>query len=53
MGPNSNYPMVTRSGGTNPFLVEALGTGNAVLAHANPFNRWVAGPEARYFMNET
>jgi glycosyltransferase involved in cell wall biosynthesis len=39
-------------GGTNPSLVEALGAGNAVLAHGNPFNRWVAGPEARYFMNE-
>lgn len=36
-------------GGTNPSLVEALGAGNPVLAHDNPFNRWVAGPEARYF----
>lgn len=36
-------------GGTNPSLVEALGAGNAVLAHDNPFNRWVAGPQARYF----
>jgi glycosyltransferase involved in cell wall biosynthesis len=39
-------------GGTNPSLVEALGAGNAVLAHNNRFNRWVAGPEARYFANE-
>jgi glycosyltransferase involved in cell wall biosynthesis len=39
-------------GGTNPSLVEALGAGNAVLAHDNPFNRWVAGPSARYFSNE-
>jgi len=39
-------------GGTNPSLVEALGAGNAVLAHGNHFNRWVAGPEARYFMDE-
>lgn len=39
-------------GGTNPSLVEALGAGNAVLAHGNPFNRWVAGLGARYFMNE-
>ncbi len=36
-------------GGTNPSLVEALGVGNAVIAHDNPFNRWVAGPEAAYF----
>jgi glycosyltransferase involved in cell wall biosynthesis len=38
--------------GTNPSLVEALGAGNAVLAHDNPFNRWVAGPGARYFRDE-
>ncbi len=36
-------------GGTNPSLVEALGAGNAILAHDNPFNRWVAGNAARYF----
>lgn len=36
-------------GGTNPSLVEALSAGSAVLAHDNPFTRWVAGPEARYF----
>lgn len=36
-------------GGTNPSLVEALGAGAAVLAHDNPFNRWVAGEGARYF----
>ncbi len=36
-------------GGTNPSLVEALGAGNAVIAHDNRFNRWVAGPEAAYF----
>ncbi|CAN7363888.1 DUF1972 domain-containing protein [Duganella sp. LjRoot269] len=36
-------------GGTNPSLVEALGAGNPVLAHDNPFNRWVAGPQAAYF----
>ena len=36
-------------GGTNPSLVEALGAGNAILAHDNQFNRWVAGPEALYF----
>lgn len=42
-----------RVGGTNPSLVEALGAGNAVLAHDNPFNRWVAGPQAAYFGDET
>lgn len=36
-------------GGTNPSLVEALGAGNAVIAHDNPFNRWVAGEAALYF----
>jgi len=36
-------------GGTNPSLVEALGAGNAVIAHDNRFNRWVAGPDAAYF----
>lgn len=36
-------------GGTNPSLVEALGAGNAVIAHDNRFNRWVAGESARYF----
>lgn len=36
-------------GGTNPSLLEALGCGNRVLAHDNPFNREVAGECARYF----
>jgi glycosyltransferase involved in cell wall biosynthesis len=36
-------------GGTNPSLVEALGAGNAVLAHDNPYNRWVAGTAGVYF----
>lgn len=39
-------------GGTNPSLVEALGAGNAVLAHGNHFNRWVAGDKQVYFDNE-
>lgn len=39
-------------GGTNPSLVEALGAGNAVLAHDNVFNRWVAGGAALYFSDE-
>ena len=36
-------------GGTNPSLVEALGAGNAVLAHDNRFNRWTAGEGQAYF----
>jgi len=36
-------------GGTNPSLVEATGAGSGVLAHGNRYNRWVAGPGARYF----
>ncbi|MCO6184854.1 DUF1972 domain-containing protein [Rhizobium sp. L1K21] len=36
-------------GGTNPSLVEALGAGNAVIAHDNRFNRWVAGDKQFYF----
>jgi glycosyltransferase involved in cell wall biosynthesis len=39
-------------GGTNPSLVEALAAGNAVLAHDNPFNRWVVGHEASFFKDE-
>lgn len=40
-------------GGTNPSLVEALGAGNPVIAHDNPFNRWVAGSGAAYFDGES
>lgn len=36
-------------GGTNPSLVEALGAGNAVIGHNNPYNRWVAGEGQAYF----
>ena len=36
-------------GGTNPSLVEALGAGNAVFAHDNRFNRWVAADGGCYF----
>ncbi len=36
-------------GGTNPSLVEALGAGNPVLGHDNPYNRWVAGEAGVYF----
>lgn len=41
-------------GGTNPSLVEAMGAGNAILAHGNRFNRWVTGPDAaRFFQDAT
>jgi glycosyltransferase involved in cell wall biosynthesis len=36
-------------GGTNPSLVTSLAAGNAVIAHDNIYNRWVAGATARYF----
>ena len=39
-------------GGTNPSLIEALGSGQPVLAHDNKFNRWVAGDGAVFFANE-
>jgi len=36
-------------GGTNPSLVEAMAAGNAVVAHDNPYNRWVVDKGAVYF----
>ena len=33
-------------------MIEALGAGNAVLAHNNKFNRWVAKQGAVYFNDE-
>lgn len=41
-----------RVGGTNPSLVEALGAGNAVIAHDNAFNRWVIGNGGMFFADE-
>jgi len=38
-------------GGTNPSLLEAMGCGNAVIAHDNVFNREVAADAALYFKN--
>lgn len=38
-----------RVGGTNPSLVESLAAGNAIIAHDNRFNRWVAGEHAKFF----
>lgn len=40
-----------RVGGTNPSLVEALGSSSPILAHKNKFNLWVA-PGAKYFKDE-
>ncbi|MGD0632588.1 MAG: DUF1972 domain-containing protein [Terracidiphilus sp.] len=39
-----------RVGGTNPSLVESLAAGNAIIAHDNRFNRWVAGEHSRFFV---
>jgi glycosyltransferase involved in cell wall biosynthesis len=39
-------------GGTNPSLVESIGAGNAIVAHDNLFNRWVAQDGALYFSDE-
>lgn len=39
-------------GGTNPSLVEAMCAQNAIIAHANKYNRWVAGSSATYFDSE-
>ena len=36
-------------GGTNPSLVEAMAASNPVIAHDNPYNRWVASDAAVYF----
>lgn len=36
-------------GGTNPSLVEAMAAGNAVVAHRNVYNTWVAGEANAYF----
>jgi glycosyltransferase involved in cell wall biosynthesis len=36
-------------GGTNPSLLEAMGCGNVILAHDNPFNREVLGNSAIFF----
>jgi glycosyltransferase involved in cell wall biosynthesis len=36
-------------GGTNPSLLEAMGCGNIVIAHDNPFNREVLGGSGLFF----
>lgn len=39
-------------GGTNPSLVESLGAANAILAHKNIYNYWVANKAALYFTTQ-
>lgn len=39
-------------GGTNPSLVEAMAAGNAVVAHRNAYNTWVAGSGNAYFEDD-
>jgi glycosyltransferase involved in cell wall biosynthesis len=38
-------------GGTNPSLLEAMASKAFIIAHDNPFNRAVTGPDALYFSN--
>jgi glycosyltransferase involved in cell wall biosynthesis len=38
-------------GGTNPSLLEAIGCGNPIIAHDNPFNREVAADAGLYFIS--
>lgn len=37
------------AGGTNPSLLEAMAAGTYIIAHDNPYNRWVLGDNAAYF----
>lgn len=39
-------------GGTNPAPLQALGCGNSILAHANPFNGEVLGGHGLLFQND-
>ena len=43
------YIQATEVGGTHPALVEALGHGNAIVAHDVPEHREVLGDAGRYF----
>jgi glycosyltransferase involved in cell wall biosynthesis len=40
-------------GGTNPSLLEAMACSCRIVAHGNPFNRFVLGHEAKYFSSVT
>lgn len=39
-------------GGTNPSLLEAMASGACIVAHDNPFNRYILESDALYFANE-
>lgn len=39
-------------GGTNPALLEAMAAGAPVVAHDNPYNREVLGPDGLYFADQ-
>lgn len=39
-------------GGTNPSLLEAMGSNCLICAHNNPFNKAILGDDAHYFMDE-
>ncbi len=43
------YVQATEVGGTHPALIEAMGSGGAVLAHDTPENREVGGASVGYF----
>jgi glycosyltransferase involved in cell wall biosynthesis len=36
-------------GGTNPSLLEAMAAGSMIIAHENPFNRYILNDNALYF----
>lgn len=38
-------------GGTNPSLIEAMAAGALIVAHDNPFNRWVMGEQSGLFFS--
>ncbi len=40
-------------GGTNPSLLEAMGSSTNLIAHDNPFNRHILGEDAEYFKNSS
>ena len=39
-------------GGTNPSLLEAMAAGARIIAHDNPFNRYILGDDSLYFKSE-
>jgi glycosyltransferase involved in cell wall biosynthesis len=48
---SSGYMHGHSVGGTNPSLLEAMGCGNLIFAHDNPFNRETLGSCGLYFSN--